>query len=397
MKAIMKTVTRGQGGNVLVMVLILLVVGSLILAPLLGLMGTGVMAGEIYENKTAELYAADAGVEDAIWQIQNDVPDSYPYVYPEPLVINDKSVNITVLREDLDPTCGEKLEYEIISIVTGEDGASTTVNAHLSVSYLDLSALLDYAVVSNDSIDIKPNVAVNGSVWLPYEEDLSLAPGSEISGDIVTLSDGVSQSWPGFEELSAYYWEDVKHLSPYPHDNIDIAALDPKAIGPLYRDGSLTIDNTGDADTLILEGTVYIGGNLAFNQAGSHNYTINLNGHTIFAEGYITFPSKAVSVSGSGCIIARDYVIFQPSVSSNPDDFVLVMSIEGTATIQPNGDFTGCIWGQEVVQLQPAQGEDFTVTWISPEGKVLDIPMGVGDLDELPPVAGSSVTSWEIS
>ena len=53
------------------MALILLLIGGLMTAPLLSFMGSGLIAGEVYEARTAELYAVDAGVEDAIWKIQN--------------------------------------------------------------------------------------------------------------------------------------------------------------------------------------------------------------------------------------------------------------------------------------------------------------------------------------
>jgi Tfp pilus assembly protein PilX len=392
MKAIMKTVTRGQGGNVLVMVLILLVVGSLILAPLLGLMGTGVMAGEIYENKTDELYAADAGVEDAIWQIQNDVPDSYPYVYPEPLVVNDKSVSITILRQDLDPTCGEELTYQILSTATGDDGASTTINTHLSVSYMDLSAFLDNAIVSDDTITLKGSTVVNGDVWLPNEEDLQVDSHVTLNGTVKD-EDDTSIVWPTAEQFSSYYMEDVEGAYD-PGSFIDIKDLYPKTIGPWYREGSLGVDNTGDPDTLVLEDTIYVDGNLEFIQPGaSHNYTINLNGHTVFVAGEFTLASSSIGISGSGCVIAVGDVNFQPNIVGDEDDFVLVMSITGETFIHPSGDFTGCIVGDAHVQLQPGS----TISWISPDGKGLNVPLGVGDDDELPPVAGSSVTSWEIS
>jgi len=164
---------------VLILVLILLVVGGLILTPLLGLMSTGLLAGRVYERKMEDYYAADAGVEDAIWRIQdNNLTFVNNCSYPESLIVNDRSVDVVVYREDLDPTCAENLMYRILSIATTDDGggtaaidSSTTIDAHLSVSYLDLSALLDNAIVSDDTIDIFPGSTVDGDIWLPDEED----------------------------------------------------------------------------------------------------------------------------------------------------------------------------------------------------------------------------------
>jgi hypothetical protein len=68
------------------------------------------------------------------------------------------------------------------------------------------------------------------------------------------------------------------------------------------------------------------------------------------------------------------------------------MSIAGEVQFHPNGIFTGCIAGNANVDLQP----NSYIQWISPEGKGLDFPMGVGDSDETPIVTGLSIESWEI-
>ncbi len=96
MKIGVKRAIRDEQGKVLILVLVLLVVGGLVLTPLLGLMSTGLVAGQVYERKAAELYAADAGVEDAIWKIQHDeIPtDGYP------LRVNDKDVWVTIETTD---------------------------------------------------------------------------------------------------------------------------------------------------------------------------------------------------------------------------------------------------------------------------------------------------------
>ena len=52
MRTIIKGAIRDQkGAAVLTLVLILLVVGGLILTPLLGLMSTGLVSGQVYEEK----------------------------------------------------------------------------------------------------------------------------------------------------------------------------------------------------------------------------------------------------------------------------------------------------------------------------------------------------------
>jgi len=98
MKTILKRATRDQKGAAFTMVLILLVLGGLILAPLLGLMSAGLMAGRVYEDNMHVLYAADAGIEDAVWKITHDeIPgDAYN------LTINDKYVSVEVETTAID-------------------------------------------------------------------------------------------------------------------------------------------------------------------------------------------------------------------------------------------------------------------------------------------------------
>ncbi len=92
-----------EKGQALLLVLILLLVGSLIITPLLSYMSTGLKTGQVYEKKTDELYAADAGIEDALWRIQYDYLGNYdvydyttswPYDLREK--INGKDVNVTI-------------------------------------------------------------------------------------------------------------------------------------------------------------------------------------------------------------------------------------------------------------------------------------------------------------
>jgi len=391
MKTTVKRIIRNEEGHLLIMALILLVVGGLILTPLLGFMSTGLVAGQVYEKKTSELYAADAGVEDAIWKIQNRVPESYPYSYPEPLtedpfIVNDKSVDVVIAREDIGSGCHKEYRYQILSTATGADGGSTTVQAYLYVLYMDFSLLLDYAIISNDTVTLQPGVNVTGSVYLPNEDDL--VNKGTIDGDIKDSSE-VSITWPTAEELSGYYRTDVEHLDPYPYGSIDIKGNRP--IPALRREGDLNIENTLGTSTSVLQGTVYVTGNLDFLQPGTPKaYTIDLNGHTIFVERSIVFPPDRVSISGSGCIIAVGNIDFQPAVSSEPNDFVLVMSIEGEVNFNPRGDFTGCIAGDAHVQLQPGT----TLDWTSPEGIPLNFPMG--DPDETSQKSELSIESWQI-
>jgi Flp pilus assembly pilin Flp len=394
MKSVMKKLVRDEKGAALILALILLLIGGLISAALLGHMGAGILAGTVHERRTAELYAADAGIEDAIWKIKNEeitVCPASPEKSCYPITdINGKNVTVCI---EYDVGAGM---YKITSVAMtdGEGGggvaaidSSTAVEAYVSFSYMDLSSLLDHAIVSYDTIDLQPGNLVIGDVWLPDENNLEIHDPADITGDVKD-SNNMTLTWPTDDQLSAYYYEDVEDTYD-PGLFIDVKYT--KTIGPCYRDGDMVVDNTGESDTLILDGTVYVRDDVQFSQAGSHGYTINLNGNTIFAGGSIDFPSNAVTISGSGCIIAVGNVNFQPAIASAEDDFVLVMSITGRTDFHPSGDFTGCVAGNTEVQLQPG----CTINWINPEGKNLNFP-GMEGGENPPPINVMKIESWEI-
>ena len=395
MKTIVKRLVRGEKGQTMIMALVLLAVGGLIIAPLLAYMSTGLISGEVYNRRTAELYAADAGVVDAVWKIRHQVDEvvelscgssNHTWTY-DISDVNGKRVEISIEYVDED-------NYRITSIAATDDGggtaaidSATAVESYVSVAYMDFSALLDNAIVSQDTITISPNSEVNGDIWLPDEENLE---NKGAHNGTVKDSDDMTITWPTVDQLSSYYMELVEG-APDPGPSIDIK--DTQTIETCYREGSLAVDNTGEPATLVLEGTVYVTGDLDFRQPGGNDYTVDLNGHTIFVEGNIDFASNAISISGSGCIIAIGYINFQPSIAGGEDDFVLVMSITDRVDFKPSGDFTGCVAGNVHVQLQP----NCTINWISPEGKGLDFPMGATGSDEYPPIVEISIASWEIS
>ena len=95
MKIVLKKSIKDEKGQALILTVILMLVGSLIITSLLGFMSTGLLAGQVFEKKMDGLYAADAGVEDALWKIKNDPPASYPYPYQLPDV-NGMSVSILI-------------------------------------------------------------------------------------------------------------------------------------------------------------------------------------------------------------------------------------------------------------------------------------------------------------
>jgi len=125
MKITAKRPLRDEKGQTMILVLVLLLIGIIIITPVLKFMGTGMTSGRVYEQKIDEIYAADAGVEDALWHIRYDQVedllgggyDEYnynppPYDYPYDLSVNGKNVTVTIqniwIPKDIDiPSSGE--------------------------------------------------------------------------------------------------------------------------------------------------------------------------------------------------------------------------------------------------------------------------------------------------
>ncbi len=105
-----KRVLRGEGGySTFVIVLVILALGAIIITPLLAFVVTGQRAGRTHNEVTDRLYAADTGIQDGVWRVQNDDlpvdmlgswtdPDVYDYRYKYwlPNQVNGCDVSVTL-------------------------------------------------------------------------------------------------------------------------------------------------------------------------------------------------------------------------------------------------------------------------------------------------------------
>ena len=109
---LMKEIHKRESGQVMILALILLVIGSLVIAPLLAYMGSGLIVGRAYEEMMDELYAADSGIEDAIFNILTPgaphydalrALDEYEWLDPPYTLtdINGKTVNVAIKKLSL--------------------------------------------------------------------------------------------------------------------------------------------------------------------------------------------------------------------------------------------------------------------------------------------------------
>jgi len=345
-----KRLIRDEKGAALVMVLILLLIGGLISGPLLSYMGTGLSTGEVYERRTDELYAADAGVEDAVWKIQQGYvalcPGDPTHSY-DISDVNGKSVDVAITS--FDGSGNLTLSYRVVATATG-DGIGTEIEAYIfGVNpYGDYEGLLGQVLTSQGEIEISPGTNI-----------------TPLDGEHAPV-EYYDDSWPTGEELAAWYLKDVAGVEPYDSDTFDLVGFDEE-LGPFYRDGELDILNTSNTPaTLTLTGTVYITGDTLIGKNGK-DMNIDLNGHTLFVASNSSDPQKALwiggqcTIIGSGIIIAIGDIYFEPKTEAGVTDPIFIMSVDGTTTLQPSGDFFGSIAGSVEIDLQPNTSVNYPV------------------------------------
>ena len=119
-------IRKGEAGQALPVMLVLLALGSLLIIPSLNYASTSLKTVEVAEKNIEGLYAADAGVEDALWRIGNDLPASFPYPY-QITGINGMTVDVTI--EEVTSISGEEVNPSAEHADWMEVTKSVTYNA----------------------------------------------------------------------------------------------------------------------------------------------------------------------------------------------------------------------------------------------------------------------------
>ena len=191
MKRIVNKLIRDEKGQVLVLAVILLLVGSLIIVPLLGFMSTGLIAGQVFEKKMDGLYAADAGIEDALWKLLNG-----SYSPPHTLTdVNGMDVTVIQLGDPVDPGdgtllytlqstayLGGEVKAEIIAQVEAVTEGAVAAGGE-GGEYKTNEETVALSLINEDSIIFTTQ---NKSIFWGREEDI-LGPGTDIEPEDLGL------------------------------------------------------------------------------------------------------------------------------------------------------------------------------------------------------------------
>ncbi len=123
---------NNETGHVLIVALMVLALGTLIIFPMVSLMVTGLQAGQTVEEKTDIFYAADSGIEYALYYMLNNIellPDADNISVTVPFNTNVNGVSVEVTVEYVTSNI-----YNIIAEASdAETGASlATINSYVS-------------------------------------------------------------------------------------------------------------------------------------------------------------------------------------------------------------------------------------------------------------------------
>lgn len=181
MKVLVNKSKRGEKGQALIIVLILMTVGGLIIAPLLSYMSSGLKVEETYEYIADEFYAADAGVTDGLWQIkytdltslwsnyeEYDYTTEYAYPSDYPVEVNDIPVDVTIenvwipIETDIAKPTSD-YAHQLIERNPAQDRPTLMINDNVSAQ-LTQQIKIDYYRGSESASALQVNKI---GIWLP--------------------------------------------------------------------------------------------------------------------------------------------------------------------------------------------------------------------------------------
>ena len=301
----LRTLVRDETGKVLILALMFLLLGALLLTPLLGLMSTGLTAGSVYENRAHSLYAADAGVEDAVNWLLEGRPHEWPWTGDgggpwerDPgLEVNHHEVKVTI--EVLEPK--EDNTYKITSeSING--GSGTKVIAIVMVQpRLKCKILTGNQTFSNQNepppevdiivigtVTIQHNQTVDGSMTV--DGDLIMGNQGVINGDSLCVSGTVEMNQGGTKiNADLVVGKDLILNQPSEvNGNVfiygDIYLLSNAEInGDVYAYDGITIEFGSNAN---INGNIHASGNVMI-KLGSGTPNAKINGR-IYSTGTVT-------------------------------------------------------------------------------------------------------------
>lgn len=292
MKQKMKLAKKNESGQIFVLVLILLAIGTLLVVPMLHLGYSTQKSHQIVEINTLNAYAADSGVEYAKHQIYNFPSDVQAYGLDEYLVINGIDVHVTAEYDY------GSAAYIIVSTASRAARSSTVectividVGLFGKVAACDGDLDIQYCVFDSTEEEGGADMYVNGNVSIiGSAADPSLIDGDVTASGNVTIGEhstvtGTIREQANvmeFPPIDTEVHKDKAEAGGTYNGNYSLGK-GTHSLGPLYINGNLSIVGhpTGNAK-VTLQGTVYVTGTVTIDRAEFYGFG------DILAEGDIS-------------------------------------------------------------------------------------------------------------
>ncbi len=413
MRGLIKRI-KNEKGLALIYALLALALGAVITVPLLSLMNTGLVAARVNEDKTLELYAADAGIDDAVWKLNNcklvlgaGTPFNYYYIHPDTgLEVNksgylppsdpDLPIEVDTIFYYVNDINGNQLKvtieylnslsggtYQVTSTAYETDMSDSTTVTTIIASFVNLRAFQS-ALVSSGSIDFKKDTFVIGGDILcggdisdsDMETYLHLLDGAEVFENVPdAIMDTYFPSPSELAEKALEYENEAKEGTIY-NTNVNLPS---GSYGSMYIDGNLTVSNN---QNVRIDGTVYVTGSISF---GNNAF---LTGNCILvAEGDITFMNWQSTGEDSMFMIFS--IGGSIDLGQDFDGRALIYAPTGDVTFKNWANVTGSvICGGQVDVIELEIGKEFTITYDPIYSDTFELP-GV--------IVGAMVLTYSIS
>jgi hypothetical protein len=340
---------RQEKGNILILALIMLAVGSLIIVPLMSFMATGLNIARSVEQDTINTYAADAGIEHGIAYLNKvekpNINDGTPEIVL-PTIIQTDGTMITVI---LNAVPDQSNLFKITSVSTNPQGETRSITSFVELN--STGGVFDNAIVALDgNVKLSGSAKVIGDIFVSGG-GLNLSGSSMVDGDVYS-DEVIDMAWSTRITGSATTPEYID--SPNPNPNVG----DPNPGSPSQDPAVLTDTQISD----IINNTL---GTVTFTPPTPGTVT-----HSSLTFSYYPAPpstySNAIHTSGDMTISTGTNITFtQPVhvggdliINSSGKTFIFqdTVTVEGSVIIQ-NGiaTFQDTLWvGQNLTRTGSA-------------------------------------------
>lgn len=400
MKALifLKKVLKSEEGFALPAALILLLIGGLLIVPASALTHTSIYANRAADEIDKSIYAADAGIEYAYWQVKNNSSLQLPAVGQQislqfTEVLNGKNLTITIYNQD-------GTHFRITSTTSGASERNATIISDVDLTFTggSSSSVFDYALVS-----LNGNITLSGSTDVESDEvqegdiysngNIALSGSANVNGDASatgTISTSGSSHITGQSltptpplptpDIDSTSYENetlAATCAPVTHGSWTISGTgDYQHTSPVHTSGNLSISRQGivtfastvcvDGDltigsgsTVIFQGPVKVGGliSITTNESVTFGSTVNVggnfntSGNPVINVGNTVYINGAISMSGTGAasfaggqtIVAEGNITLTGNSQLAAEELPFIMSTNGAVTL------SGSNWTSAVI------------------------------------------------